>query len=71
MGERFNLNELRELMAEGNVLLFPKEDDGGGCIVLGKPYRIDDYTIRFLYAEDSTEPTHFVIKMCDHEKGGF
>lgn len=33
----------------------------GDVIRLGEAYPIDDYILRFVYKEDSTEPTHFVI----------
>lgn len=39
-----------------------RADEEAEVIVLGKPYRVDDYNLRFLYEDDSTEPTHFIIK---------
>ncbi len=35
--------------------------DGAEVIAMGEAYPIDDYILRFVYKEDSTEPTHFVI----------
>ena len=51
---------LDEFMRMGN---FEKSEviDWDDVILCGKAYPIDDYILRFVYKEDSTEPTHFVI----------
>lgn len=41
---------------------------GADVIVCGEEYKIDDYTIRFVYTEDSTEPTHFIISRFEMPK---
>lgn len=51
------MDEKTRRLLEGSVMLFPNVD----VIELGKAYPIDDYILRFVYKEDSTEPTHFVI----------
>lgn len=45
------------------VRVFEKSEviDWDDVILCGKAYPIDDYILRFVYKEDSTEPTHFVI----------
>jgi hypothetical protein len=44
------------------------ETDDVYILVCGKEYPIDDYTIRFVYGEDSVTPTHFVITRFDMPK---
>lgn len=51
------MDEKTRRLLEGSVMLFPNRD----VIELGEAYPIDDYILRFVYKEDSTEPTHFVI----------
>ena len=58
------MDEKTRRLLEGNVMLFPNRD----VIELGKTYPIDDYTIRFVYGEDSVTPTHFVITRFDMPK---